>query len=40
MLQYAQWILTCYQPVVTPVTAADVVGGQVSFVLNYGGWIM
>jgi len=35
MLQYAQWILTCYEPVVTPVTAAEVVGGQVTFKAAY-----
>jgi hypothetical protein len=37
MKQYADWILACYQPVVTPVTAADVVGSKVSFMVTYGG---
>ena len=37
MSQYAAWILDAFTPVVTPVTAADVVGGQVTFAVAFGG---
>ena len=37
MSQYAAWILDTFNPVVTPVTAADVVGGQTTFAVNFGG---
>jgi len=37
MSQYAAWILDAFNPVVTPVTAADVVGSQVTFAADFGG---
>ena len=37
MKQYADWILYAFNPVVTPVTAADVVGSQVTFAVSFGG---
>src|ERR1017187_439018 len=37
MSQYAAWILDTFNPVVTPVTAADVVGSQVTFATSFGG---
>jgi hypothetical protein len=37
MSQYAAWILDTFNPVVTPVTAADIVGSQVTFKVNPGG---
>ncbi|HTL71670.1 MAG TPA: hypothetical protein VL863_00100 [bacterium] len=37
MSQYAAWILNTFNPVVTPVTAADVVGSQVTFVVSFAG---
>jgi hypothetical protein len=37
MSQYASWILDTFNPVVTPVTAADVVGSQVTFATSFGG---
>ena len=37
MSQYAAWILDTFNPVVTPVTASDVVGGQVTFTAPVGG---
>ncbi len=36
MLQYAEWILASFEPLVTPATAADVVGGQVTFSATFG----
>jgi hypothetical protein len=37
MLQYAGWMLDSFDPIVTPVTAADVVGSQVAFSGSFGG---
>ena len=37
MSQYAAWIFDAFNPVVTPVTAADVVGSQVTFAAAFGG---
>lgn len=37
MKQYADWILNTFNPVVKPVTAADVVGSQVTFTADFGG---
>jgi hypothetical protein len=37
MRQYAAWILNTFNPTVTPATAADVVGGQVTFKVAFGG---
>ncbi len=37
MSQYAAWILDTFNPVVLPVTAADVVGSQVTFAVALGG---
>src|ERR1035438_6837766 len=37
MSQYAAWILDTFNPVVTPVTAADVVGSQITFAVAFGG---
>ncbi len=37
MKQYAEWILNTFNPVVTPVTAADVVGSHVTFTVSFGG---
>ena len=37
MSQYAAWILDTFNPVVTPVTAADVVGSQATFAVGFGG---
>ncbi|MBC8096971.1 MAG: hypothetical protein H7Y43_14285 [Akkermansiaceae bacterium] len=34
---YADWILNTFNPVVKPVTAADVVGSQVAFTADFGG---
>ena len=36
MLQYAGWIFASFGPVITPVTAADVVGSQVTFTSTFG----
>ncbi len=37
MKQYAEWILNTFNPVVTPVTATDVVGSKVTFAVSFGG---
>ncbi len=37
MKLYADWILNTFNPVVQPVTAADVVGSQVTFTADFGG---
>ena len=37
MSQYAAWILDTFNPMVTPVTATDVVGSQVMFAISFGG---
>ena len=37
MAQYAAWILDTFNPVVMPVTAADVVGSQVTFAISLAG---
>jgi len=37
MSQYAAWILNTFNPVVTPAAAADVVGGQVTLAVAFGG---
>ncbi len=37
MSQYAAWILDTFNPMVNPVTAADVVGSQVAFAVSFGG---
>jgi hypothetical protein len=37
MAQYAYQILNTFNPIVTPVTAADVVGSQVTFTAAFGG---
>ena len=37
MKLYAEWILNTFNPVVTPVTAVDVIGSQVTFAVSFGG---
>jgi hypothetical protein len=37
MKQYADWIFYAFNPVVTPVAAADVVGSQVTYATTFGG---
>ena len=37
MSQYAAWILDTFNPVVTPVTVADVVGSQATLAVGFGG---
>ena len=36
MQQYADWMLGSFEPVISPVTAADVVGSQMTFTATFG----